>query len=1359
MASPPTTKLIVKNLPERWTPDHLVNYLEVTSGERLMVARDGVQVFPGVTHSALLTLEEAVTEEMVQEAERLLARALFQKTNILTLRILPSRTCSLLVYYSDPGVSRDHIFYYFDEPQQSGCGEGYVEDCQIYQELMLAVVRFSSAEALEGVMVRGNHRLQKEGEVLKVEPWYDLFHTPLLQQLTAHRRPHQSQAACQQSTHHSETSEQGGPLDPDDQRTPARPTVSDHKPTVPSASNFHGTGTHGSAATRNTTDTLEADEVEKLRLENEQLKQMLASKEAREHKRKEELRLQMLHRIEEQTEKERKAEALRVQREHLQRAQSELQMENVQLKNENEKLKKPVTTYLPVPSYKYRLLETFAEQCTACQMTFLEQKEQLMFHGTEEDCETEKLHVLKQLHNLADDAISLTEPMARILDSPSGRSYLADLVQRHWGCAAEIVNCQVLCAALSVEEVEDFKRKLQRNILKETCQVPLTLIKSVQFQGLKIRLEKEYMVILTHPGDDSEDIELDGLRGDIQLAVRDLNHFTNLNRSGSKKFVITGALQGNACRNWFAAELDDVKQLILRNNGEIEGETKDGEYVLQFQCHQDVQDEVITRLESISSCIVSQTIDLNNEFPEYSERALLVNGLYDMGARHFCWTLADKLMSSGVPSVGDITLPERPPLPSFSLAREKGSHRKSHPSSQDQSQKQHHHHRKSKARRPRGRRGGSLYSGMFSMLAGSLYLPKVSDSVSVGRTTVTVKLGDITAEQVEAAVSVLGTDLNPKATALGSVFLSKWPFLSMALTFSGGGEGGGEGSQCRLVTTTATGSPLPMSVLYHAVLSRLHRRAVVSKTVKELVLQILHSAAEKGLKSIAFPTLGVGKRFGFGGYTTASAMMSAFQEFLQTNPRSIENISVVVYKDVDLAGKFVKVMKQTFRRKRAAASATAMATSDSDSSEISDSDMSEDEEESGQEKGEEEEEEERFEVVVCTQGQGDCQAVRTTLLEELRTSLLWQETLSHRQTQALLRLPPHTLQSLTDVAVERHLLLGDSGNGKDVRLCGRRDRVQEMLVLILERIGTDGVGRSQADIDKRRKLRLPEDTDRIPSYWRVCQEKPNVTYNEAIESWKRRGLRFNSVGEEELKAVKRLVSATWDASKVGKGADAKNLHHSSIQVRRVERLENPKLWQRYSQKRERLFTALVDGHRGSGPARCAPVERLPSSSGPVHTTRKIPEHSLLQRDMFHQVNEHYLFHGTKTEILSKICGEGLDDRMTGNAMLGRGVYLTESPTKADQYADPKGARVPAGQELKILLVRVLLGEPYLHAGKPESFVRPPCYVCKKRAHNCHCKEARCHDSVLFDSNKIFREFVVYDRDVCYPEYIITYVRK
>ena len=73
----------------------------------------------------------------------------------------------------------------------------------------------------------------------------------------------------------------------------------------------------------------------------------------------------------------------------------------------------------------------------------------------------------------------------------------------------------------------------------------------------------------------------------------------------------------------------------------------------------------------------------------------------------------------------------------------------------------------------------------------------------------------------------------------------------------------------------------------------------------------------------------------------------------------------------------------------------------------------------------------------------------------------------------------------------------------------------------------------------------------------------------------------------------------------------------------------------------------------------------------------------------------------------------------------------------------------------MILTRVLLGEPYLHSSPHStSFQRPPCMKCLQR--NCSCTTSdELFNSVIADA-RLFREFVVFDQNVCYPEYFIRY---
>ena len=91
----------------------------------------------------------------------------------------------------------------------------------------------------------------------------------------------------------------------------------------------------------------------------------------------------------------------------------------------------------------------------------------------------------------------------------------------------------------------------------------------------------------------------------------------------------------------------------------------------------------------------------------------------------------------------------------------------------------------------------------------------------------------------------------------------------------------------------------------------------------------------------------------------------------------------------------------------------------------------------------------------------------------------------------------------------------------------------------------------------------------------------------------------------------------------------------------------------------------------------------------------------------------------------------------------------------DSVPDDKHKRTNGNKTM--ILMRVLLGEPYINKnGNPPKYQRPPCKSCYQD--KCQCKAPSNFDSVIDDAGRNFREFVVYERCMCYPEYFITYQR-
>jgi len=64
---------------------------------------------------------------------------------------------------------------------------------------------------------------------------------------------------------------------------------------------------------------------------------------------------------------------------------------------------------------------------------------------------------------------------------------------------------------------------------------------------------------------------------------------------------------------------------------------------------------------------------------------------------------------------------------------------------------------------------------------------------------------------------------------------------------------------------------------------------------------------------------------------------------------------------------------------------------------------------------------------------------------------------------------------------------------------------------------------------------------------------------------------------------------------------------------------------------------------------------------------------ILNGNLVSEINECYLFHGTKLDFIDAIEQKGFDFRVGGDStMFGKGVYFAESSTKADQYAGMAG---------------------------------------------------------------------------------------
>lgn len=192
-------------------------------------------------------------------------------------------------------------------------------------------------------------------------------------------------------------------------------------------------------------------------------------------------------------------------------------------------------------------------------------------------------------------------------------------------------------------------------------------------------------------------------------------------------------------------------------------------------------------------------------------------------------------------------------------------------------------------------------------------------------------------------------------------------------------------------------------------------------------------------------------------------------------------------------------------------------------------------------------------------------------------------------------------------------------------------------------------------------------------------------------------------------------------------------------------------------------------------ARTAIAEDCARPCKDPHETRGVACSGTLVTDELDKANnEWHLFHGTSPQRCKSICstnfrlalaGSGATwkdaGKETGMPLYGFGIYLAERITKADEYSSPlppETEQTPPviprdgdGEVFTTLLCRVM-------GGRTNLITTNEIEVDKLRKDVFEGS----YNSVFGDREvslgKPFREVVVYDKDQCYPEFLLVYRR-
>lgn len=161
---------------------------------------------------------------------------------------------------------------------------------------------------------------------------------------------------------------------------------------------------------------------------------------------------------------------------------------------------------------------------------------------------------------------------------------------------------------------------------------------------------------------------------------------------------------------------------------------------------------------------------------------------------------------------------------------------------------------------------------------------------------------------------------------------------------------------------------------------------------------------------------------------------------------------------------------------------------------------------------------------------------------------------------------------------------------------------------------------------------------------------------------------------------------------------------------------------------------------------------LKSSITRIQNAKLYLKYFLKQQEYAHEKKdiELYLFHGCPESVVDTIIEKGFDPRKSKfDGMFGLGVYLADLSSKSNQYSkcklhDSASCKVC---EKKLFLCRALIGDPY--------FTKVAMRYAKEPPLNKDSVIALSRKDVP-DSAVEYREYIFYDKDVVYPEYVISY---
>ncbi|KAH9492680.1 hypothetical protein Btru_024550 [Bulinus truncatus] len=998
--------------------------------------------------------------------------------------------------------------------------------------------------------------------------------------------------------------------------------------------------------------------------------------------------------------------------EELKRKKQEISEENARLAVEIHKI--------PMTELEAKCLQPYMKSCNECEVFYDSGLKVAILKVPQfkmQECQTDFLLELKKVKEID---IPLKKDVLSILSSEKGQNFLQHLSESELKSVfMELDSNSLKVAALDEatlnEATKIIKEKVEyAEIMEGKSDIPLG-----EINILKLKIENQYKAKLNWDIHKAQ-LAIQGIKDDVLAARKEVEIFLEKYGVSEKSFDV-----GEPLAKYFSQFLEKDVKLILKPVIISDYSFTDRHISIRFKGNKMDTTQVLHQLEEMKSHLKILKWNLLEDFKAH-EIFLIVN----------CFKYGN-MKDIEVFMHKNTCLIDFSNLSSFQLLSPESSIS----------------HAKTKPKKAKLNESRPTTSVPENLRHADDLIYTVTNTCQI-----VIKDGDIVQEKSDILVSIVGTDLNLKKTRVGGSFnracRSHWREVNSSH----------ENNPNSLIVTVKNPKDLTCLAVCHIILEPWDTNVSPGKLTSALQ-EVLNEAKHLGAKSISIPALGCGATFKFPPSNVAQIM---FQVFQAVNIGSFLQKVVLLAADSDLskelnheATKHFKCLKLTPKHNVVSSPVTDPEEESSDEN----SDDSEDDffkiDDPSTNKNQSHTE---LAIMAMNEKIENLKGQIKTVLKEhfLFTKYFNQDHMKFW--------PRDSRQKIVEKAKELSVWVARSQHPKTKNIGflikGEKSVVDKMLASVQQEYMEISRSLPQKRLSsnsapERGTLNFmqyaSESDEHIPSYWSLNGSK---SYWENIKSYwtnaqKRKHL-IVDIDQETKDVIVNLVRKTFDRQLVKSDKAAEGLTHSSVKILNVQRVENVKLFEKYHDQRKTLFKKMLGIKKI-----CPDIGKIQGSKGRVGTAKYLNE--AMKKELFYEVNEHYLFYGTKN--FEPIINFGLDPRnSSSDGLFGRGIYAAEISSVADVYTDSKDNRSPKGTPLTLILARVLLGNVFLcdHKNKHvadkgnKKLSRPPCMSCLEE--RCSCHKQTLFDSVMGDGHWLYRQFIIYDGNQIYPEYIITYER-